>query len=126
MRRSAWLLALALAAVWPAGLPGGCRAQDGPWADPYPSRAYRQFLTSPYSFRTYSHIGSGYAAEGYTPYGWERLERGPAYRHEEITPYGLRGYRVVPWSRRVVVTPGAVVPYSPPPWPPYGGPPWRP
>jgi hypothetical protein len=92
-------------------------------AGPYPSRAYRQFLTSPYSYRTYSRISPGYAAEGYTPYGYERFERGPAYRHEEITPYGFEGYQVVPWSRHLVVRPGAFVPYPPPPpLLPYGRP----
>jgi hypothetical protein len=108
-------------ALGTAGL-GPARAQDlygPPPVDYTTARAYRHFLTSPYSYRTYSRAYPGYTAEGYTPYGYERVTRDPGYLHERITPDGFERYRVAPGYHATIVRP-AVGPYFGPPYaPPY-------
>jgi hypothetical protein len=113
-------LSVALAAALGAAGLGTVRAQDpyyGPPVDYTTARAYHHFLTSPYSYRTYSRSFPGYTVEGYTPYGYERVTRDPGYLHERITPYGFERYRVVPGYHATVVVP-AVGPYYGPPYAP--------
>jgi hypothetical protein len=88
---------------------GAGRAQYYPAPGPMPAesfnaqRAYRQFLTSPYSFRTYSGGYPGFSVSRFTPFGYERYAQGPGYVHQEITPRGFTAYRVDPGRERVVV-----------------------
>jgi hypothetical protein len=83
--------------------------------EPYPSynsyRAYRHFLTSPYSFRTYSGPIPGYETEAYTPFGYQWHSQPPGYFRQEITPRGFTSYQYVPPARGYIITP-----MFPPPW----------
>jgi hypothetical protein len=116
-------LMIAAAGLVLAAFAGSARADYlDPWGGYALSPGYRHFLNSPSNFRTYSRLSPGYAVEGYTPYGFERFERGPGYLHQEITPYGFSSYQVVPGSRRIVIPP--VFPYPPPLPSPYGPPLW--
>ena len=66
------------------------------------ARAYSHFLTSPYSYRTYSATVMPYRVEAYTPYSHERFTTGPGYIHQRITPHGFESYYTAPsWSYRV-------------------------
>jgi hypothetical protein len=89
--------------------------------EPYPSynayRAYRHFLTSPYSFRTYSGTIPGYEAGGYTRYGFQWYGQPPGYFRQEITPRGFSSYQFVPPGRGFILTPILPPPYPPPPYP---------
>lgn len=91
-------------------------------------RAYHHFMTSPYSYRTMSSLGSGYAAEGPTPFGYQGTYVDPGYRQQRITPYGYEnytrvpgygGYTVTPFGYQSYYTPGYsyqyTAPYPPPP-----------
>src|SRR5262249_46025154 len=108
-------LALALSAA-------SASAQD-PYAAYNSERAYRHFLNSPYSFRTYSALGSGQVWGYETPLEAGRFWRTPGSYHEEISPRGrwssevpsrFGGY-VVP--RAPVGYPPIVVPRYPYPYP---------
>jgi hypothetical protein len=88
------------------GLPAAAHAQWGPevpgtWSDP----AYRHFLLSPYSYRTYSASTPGYAGAGYTPYGYQSYYLDPGYQHQRITPRGYESYRLVPGYQTYEATP---------------------
>jgi hypothetical protein len=102
------LAATAPAAAQPAYRPGDPIAQYN--AD----RAYRHFLTSPYSYRTYSGLYPGYSVEQLTPYGYEQYRQGPTYIHERITPRGRERYEVLPARERVIVPYPVVEPYPAP------------
>jgi hypothetical protein len=117
MRPALFFVALAVLAV-----PGRASAQFDPYADYNRARAYRHFLSSPYSVRTYSGTTPGYYAEGYTPYGYERRWRPPGYLHQRISPYGFESHQFVPGERRRVDTPAVLVPYARPIYVPYYGP----
>jgi hypothetical protein len=111
------LLAMTAFALFVAG----AQAQD-PYTDPNISPAYRHFLTSPYSFRTYSHIGSGRSWGYDSPFESSRFYQTPGYYHEEISPHGRWSYEVPSRvegyvrPRPVVVYPPVFIPaYSP--WP---------
>lgn len=110
MRTLLALLGVALVA-------GSASAQD-----PYGgiSPAYRQFLTSPYSFRTYSYLGSARSWGYDTPFESARFYQTPGYYHEEIAPWGRWSTGVVPGLQGYVV-PGPV--YPPVPVPVYPPPP---
>ena len=84
-----------------------------------PARAYRHFLTSPYSYRTYSGTTPGYAVEGFTPFGYEGYARGPGYFQHRITPRGYESYYAVPPEAGFRIGPPAFAPY---PVPGYGPP----
>jgi hypothetical protein len=74
------------------------------------ARAYSHFLTSPYSYRTYSATVMPYRVEAYTPYSHERFATGPGYVHQRITPHGFESYYAAPsWSYRVTYLPGPIV-----------------
>ena len=110
------LLVLAALALFAAEV----RAQD-PYTDPTISPAYRHFLTSPYSFRKYSYLGSGRSWGYDTPVESGRFYQTPGYYHEEISPRGRWSYAVPPrvegyvTPRPVVVSLPAYDPYAP--WP---------
>jgi hypothetical protein len=88
-------------------------AQEGWIWTPNAVRAYRHFLNSPYSLRTYSGTAPGYVLEGYGPDGYERFYREPGYLHQRISPRGFESYQSVPgWSYSV--TPYPRVYYYPP------------
>ena len=93
-------------------------AQD-PYTDPYISPAYRHFLTSPYSFRTYSNLGSARSWGYDTPFESGRFYQSPGYYHEEISPRGRWSYEVPPRIEGYIV-PRPVVVYPPVYGPPYG------
>jgi hypothetical protein len=112
------LLALAGLAL----LATGAWAQD-PYADPNVSPAYRHFLTSPYSYRTYSYLGSGRSWGYNTPFESGRFYQAPGYYHEEISPRGGWSYAIVPRVEGYV-TPRPVVVYRPIYEPPYPYSPW--
>ena len=119
MRPFAFSAALAVA-FGAAGL-GPARAQDPYYGPPVAyttARAYHHFLTSPYSYRTYSRSYPGYTVEGYTPYGYESVTHDPGYLHERITPYGFERYRVVPGYHGYVVVPAAPIYVVPDDWGP--------
>jgi hypothetical protein len=77
-------------------------------------RAYRHFLNSPYSYRTFSSLSPGYASSGYTPYGFESTYVSPGYERQEIGPYPgqFRYYRAPRYQSRTLI------PYPPPYYPP--------
>ena len=98
-------------------------AQD-PYADYNRERAYRHFLTSPYSFRTYSDLGSGRSWGYDTPVESGRFWQTPGYYHEEVSPYGTWNYEIPPRVEgyivprpRVIYSPvlRPALPYPPPP-----------
>jgi hypothetical protein len=101
---AAVLALLALAAEAPA--------QGPDYASYNYQRAYRHFLNSPYSFRTFSSLSPGYASSGYTPYGFESTYLSPGYERQEIGPYPgqYRYYRAPRYATRTVI------PYPPPPY----------
>jgi hypothetical protein len=83
------------------------------------ARAYRHFLNSPYSYRTFSSQSPGYATFNDTPYGYQWTVVGPSYTHQRITPHGFEGYTVPPASVTYTVRPAMIVPaYPPGPWMP--------
>ena len=95
---------------------GSVSAQD-PYQDLSP--AYRHFLTSPYSFRTYSSMGSARSWGYDTPFESGRFEQTPGYYHEEIAPWGRWASGVTPEVHGYVihrpVYPPVFVPVYPPP-----------
>jgi hypothetical protein len=109
----ALLAGLALAA------PGAARAQapaaPPPEADYTTNRAYCHFLTSPYSYRTYSASRPAYTVEGYSPLGYERISRDTGYLHERFTPRGYERFEVVPGYRGTVIRPVVPAPVVPAP-----------
>jgi len=68
-------------------------------------RAYRHFLTSPYSYRTFSSLGQGYRADVLTPFSSQSFYREPGYEHQRISPRGLERYSVVPGYGEDTATP---------------------
>ncbi len=72
-------------------------------------RAYRHFLNSPYSFRTYSGSYPGFTTGSFTPHGYAEYSQGPGYVHEEITPRGSRFYHLNTGGH------GVFIPYRPRP-----------
>jgi hypothetical protein len=103
--------ALTLLALTPAESP----AQGPDYASYNYQRAYRHFLNSPYSFRTFSSLSPGYASSGYTPYGYESVYVSPGYERQEIGPRQgqYRYYRAPRYASRTVI-PYAPEPYYPP------------
>ena len=107
--------------IWTCGLVcalaliGPSSAQE-PWPYSYnAARAYFHFLTSPYSYRTYSGTVIPYRVDVYTPYSYERFATGPGYVHQRITPRGFESYYAAPsWSYRVMPYPFVYV-YPPAP-----------
>lgn len=87
-----------------------------------PGRLYHYYLTSPYSFRTYSSLGSARSWGFDTPYESSHYYQPPGYYHEETTPYTRWGHAVIPptegqtYHRPVVVYPPypGYYPYPPP------------
>jgi hypothetical protein len=77
------------------------------------ARAYQHFLTSPYSYRTFSSLSPAYVTSGFTPYGYQWTFVGPVYTHQRITPRGFEGYSVMPGSRTDIVAPPVYVPERP-------------
>src|SRR4051812_30904565 len=51
-------------------------------------RAYRQFLVSPSSYRTYSGLEPGYTSRYYMPLEYSAFWRDPGYRDVRIGPRG--------------------------------------
>jgi hypothetical protein len=106
----------------PGFTPHGSQGPDvTPFAVPAPAyapppvsynyaRAYRHFLTSPYTYRTFSSLSPGYVTSEVTPYGYQWTFVGPAYTHQRITPRGFEGYSVMPGSRTEIVGPPLSVP----------------
>lgn len=79
------------------------------------NRAYRKFVNSPYTYRTFSSSTPGAVVEYATPFGMERHYRGPTYEHRRITPTayeshgylpGYGGYRTDPWTYERYDVPG--------------------
>ena len=78
-------------------------------------RAYRHFLNSPYSYRTFSSLGTGSAGQAWTPFGVQGYYVDPSYEHQRVTPYGFEryttfpgygGYTATPFSYSSYYTPG--------------------
>jgi hypothetical protein len=69
------------------------------------ARAYRHFLSSPYSARTFSSFGPGYQVETYYPGASQSHYREPSYEHQRITPRGFEHYEVVPGHGGRIATP---------------------
>jgi len=68
-------------------------------------RAYRHFLSSPYSFRTFSSLGQGYRVDTVTPFSSASFYREPGYEHQRISPRGLERYYIVPGYGEDTATP---------------------
>jgi len=68
-------------------------------------RAYRHFLSSPYSFRTFSSLGQGYRVDAFTPFSSQSFYREPGYEHQRISPRGLERYYIVPGYGEDTLTP---------------------
>jgi hypothetical protein len=115
MRTIRFLLVAVFAA---ALLPLPASAQP-PYADEAVSPAYRHFLTSPYSFRTYSYLGSGRAWGYDTPLESAHFQATPGYYHEEIGPTGRWSYVVPSRVQGYVVqrAPAVYAPLWPAPYP---------
>jgi hypothetical protein len=110
------LVALAAAALaFLAVLPAQATAQGPDYASYNYQRAYRHFLSSPYSFRTFSSLSPGYGSAGYTPYGFESTYVSPGYERQQIGPYPgqFEYYRVPRYESRTFI-PYPPVRYYPP------------
>jgi hypothetical protein len=103
---SAGILALATA------LP--VRAQAS-WVGTLADPAYRQFLSSPYSYRTFSAFSPGYSVSNPIPFGYQNNYVTPGYRNERITPYGYQSYYLRPGYGGTTVTPFGGSYYNVPP-----------
>jgi hypothetical protein len=68
-------------------------------------RAYSHFLSSPYSFRTFSSLGQGYRVDTFTPFSSQSFYREPGYEHQRISPRGLERYYIVPGYGEDAATP---------------------
>lgn len=68
-------------------------------------RAYRRFLTSPYSYRTFSSLSPGRGSEYLTPFSRAGYYRQPGYEHQRITPYGYESYGYIPGRSSYRATP---------------------
>jgi hypothetical protein len=115
MRRTLIVLGL----VCFVGQPAAAPAQEPVPMTYNQARAYRHFLTSPYSYRTYSGTTPGFAVEGFTPFGYEGYARGPGYFQHRITPRGYESYYLAPPETGFRIRPPAFAPY---PMPGYGYP----
>lgn len=69
------------------------------------NRAYNRFLSSPYSYRTFSSLSPSRGVEYFTPYGREGYFREPGYQHQRITPYAFESYGYVPGGSSYRATP---------------------
>ncbi len=78
-------------------------------------RAMNQFLTSQYSYRTYSGTTPGFYYEVATPYGSEWVSRGYGYARLRITPWGTDGVQYIPPTRYEFVPADQLVIYPPVP-----------
>jgi hypothetical protein len=104
------------------GRPAAAPAQDLPMTYNQ-ARAYRHFLTSPYSYRTYSGMTPGYVVEEFTPYGYEKYARGPVYFQHRITPRGYESHYLAPPETGFRIGPPVFGPFPPPGYGnPYGPP----
>jgi len=112
MRRT--LLAALLGLGCFLGRPAAVPAQEPVPMTYNQARAYHHFLTSPYSYRTYSGTTPGYSVEGFTPYGYEGYARGPGYFQQRITPRGYESYYAVPPAEGYTIGPPVFAPYPPP------------
>src|SRR5262245_3689957 len=88
-----------------------------PGAPPYASynfeRAYRHFLTSPYAYRTFSSLRSGFsAATGVYPFGEETTYLEPSVLRQRITPRGFESYEYVPGFGGTRATPWGFQAYA--------------
>ena len=114
------------------GTPAVASAQPPPPGGTFPSynygRAYRHFLNSPYSYRSFSSLGAGSAGQTWTPFGVQGYYVDPGYEHQRITPYGYErhttvpgygGYAASPFDYNSYYVPGYAYHYYAPP------PPWR-
>jgi hypothetical protein len=119
------LVALAGALAFLTWVSAASPAQEPDYASYNYQRAYRHFLNSRYSFRTFSSRSPGYAASGFTPYGYESTYVSPGYEYQQIGPYQgqYQYYRAPRYETRTVI-PYAPQPYSPPAYAkPYYAPP---
>jgi hypothetical protein len=84
------------------------------------SRAYRHYLNSPYSMRTYSSLEPGHSWSYTTPLERGRFWETPSYYHERMSPRGREAYGVPPVQggyieRRPLIVYPPVYVYPPPP-----------
>lgn len=96
-------IGLVVVAAW------GLTAPSSPAQDPLAaynqSRAYKQFLNSPASIRTFSSMQSGWIGGGYdTPIQSARFWLTPGYYHEEISPFGRQTYTIPQQAGVTIVT----------------------
>jgi hypothetical protein len=68
-------------------------------------RAYRHFLNSPYSYRTFSSLGTASAGQAWTPFGVQGYYVDPSYEHQRMTPFGFERYTAVPGYGGYTVSP---------------------
>ena len=105
-----------LAGLAGAVLSASAWAQEPPPDYVLPGRLYHYYLTSPYSYRTYSSLGSARAWGYDTPYESGRFYEPPGYYHEETTPSGRWSHAVIPpVEGRIIHRPVVVYP---PDWAP--------
>jgi hypothetical protein len=90
------------------------RAQ-APWVGTLDDPAYRHFLYSPYSYRTFSMFSPGSSASYPIPFGYQSAYVTPGYRNERITPYGYERYSLHPGYGGSTVTPFSGSSYNVPP-----------
>ena len=93
-----------------------CASAQDPYADYNAARAYRHFLNSPSSLRTYSSYRAGHVWGYDTPLEAGRFWQTPSYYHERISWSGREVYGVPPAEggyivrRPVLVSPPVIVP----------------
>lgn len=88
---------------------------QAPWVGTMSDPAYRHFLFSPYSYRTFSTASPGYSVGYPIPFGYQSAYVTPSYRNERITPFGYQSYYLQPGHGGSTVTPFAGSYYNVPP-----------
>lgn len=83
----------------------GAASAQTPYSDYQRERAYRHFLNSPYSYRTYSALipPSGYEVVG--PFSYQSYFTPQGYVHQRITPRGFESYTLRPGHESYYITP---------------------
>lgn len=95
------LAAVTLAAAQPPLPP----PPGGPFPTYNYERAYRHFQNSPYSYRSFSSLGTGSAGQTWTPFGVQGYYFDPGYENQRITPRGYERYTTVPGYGGYTATP---------------------
>lgn len=67
--------------------------------------AYRYFLNSPSSYKTFSTTTPGTMFENGSPFGFQQYYTDPRYIHQRVTPYGFEDWSTTPGYGGTTITP---------------------